>query len=149
MGNVVSATTRAAYGKSDNAGKRSQRESFLTAAADLLDSAHIHLGKEAYDLALEYGYQAALRTAGAEISSSPALAKRKRLPSSAWEKLSLTGVRGKYWASELGKFSRVRGRVASGIELHPEPITVARLVALADEFYTEVSLGATETGLAA
>lgn len=135
MGNVISATTRSAYGTR----RGSQRETFLSSAGELLDTSRMHLESGSYDLALEYAYQAALRTAGAEVATSVSVARRKRLPSSAWDKLALTGQTGKEWAAIFAGYSRLRGRVASGIELHPAPADVEKLVDLAHEFFREVN----------
>lgn len=135
MGNVISATTRSAYGIR----RGGQREAFLSSAGELLDTSRTHLESGSYDLALEYAYQAALRTAGAEVASSASIARRKRLPSSAWDKLALTGPSGKERAVTFRGYSRLRGRVASGIELQPDPAEVEKLVDLAHNFFREVN----------
>ena len=136
MNSVISATTGAVYGAVPAA---SRGENFLGAARALLSEAYAYLGAEQPDLALESAYRAALRTAGAVLANSPVIAKRKRLPTSAWAKLILTGVRGAYWADVFEGYSRLRGRVSSGIELKPDATTVAELVDRAAEFYAEVA----------
>lgn len=136
MFSVVSATTGAVYGAVPAA---LRHDEFLDSARALREDAHAQLVAGAYDLALESAYRAALRTAGAAIAQSAVVAKRKRLPSSAWEKLALTGSRGSYWAQTFAGYSRLRGRVASGIELKPRAADVERLVGLADEFFNEVA----------
>lgn len=138
MSSVVSATTGAVYGATP---ATSRHDEFLESARPLLDDAQRQLMAGAGDLAVESAYRAALRTAGAVIAQSATVAKRKRLPTSAWEKLALTGPRGAYWAESLSKFSRMRGRVASGIELHPRVEDVERLVGLAASFYAETAGG--------
>lgn len=134
MGSVVSATTGRAYG---DGVKASKEESFFTAAADLLASADVELEAGRYDLALEYAYRAALRVAGARNAASPIVRKRKRLPTSAWDKLALTGEEGAQWAATFSSFSTARARAASGIDISPDPSMVARLVALAGQFYSD------------
>lgn len=136
MNSVISATTGTAYG---TVPATSRSENFLGTARALLDEACAHLGAGQPDLALESAYRAALRTAGAVLADSKVIAKRKRLPTSAWEKLKLTGIRGAYWAEVFEGYSRLRGRVASGIELKPDSARVAELVDRAAEFYAEVA----------
>lgn len=136
MSSVVSATTGAVYGATPTA---SRHDEFLESARVLLDDARVQFAAGSGDLAVESAYRAALRTAGAVIAGSATVAKRKRLPTSAWEKLALTGPRGKYWADTFSAFSRMRGRVASGIELHPRAEDVELLLNLAMDFYCETS----------
>lgn len=136
MASVISATTGAVYGATPAA---SRHDEFLRAAALLLEDAREQLASGAVDLALESAYRAALRTAGAVVAESDVVAKRKRLPTSAWEKLALTGPRGAYWADTFSGFSRMRARVASGIELHPCADDVERLFSLALAFYGETA----------
>lgn len=134
MGSVVSATTGRAYGAG---AKASRQASFFAAAAELLSSAQIELEAGRYDLALEYAYRAALRVAGARNAASPIVRKRKRLPTSAWDKLALTGDDGAAWARTFSSYSAARGRAASGIDSSPDPEMVTRLVGLAGEFYSD------------
>lgn len=136
MSSVISATTGAVYGAKPAA---SRHDEFLSSAHALLNDAHDQLAAGAPDLALESAYRAALRTAGAAAAQSPVVAKRKRLPTSAWDKLALTGPRGKYWADTFSGFSRLRGRVASGIELRPRREEAERLLDLASSFYEEIA----------
>ncbi|EFK53589.1 SAV_6107 family HEPN domain-containing protein [Corynebacterium genitalium ATCC 33030] len=136
MNSVISATTGTVYGTVPAA---SRSENFLGTARALLDESYAHLGAGRSDLALESAYRAALRTAGAVVADSAVIAKRKRLPTSAWAKLKLTGVRGGYWAEVFEGYSRLRGRVASGIELKPDGALVAELVDRAAAFYAEVA----------
>jgi len=136
MSSVISATTGAVYGAVP---ATLQHDEFLASGRALLEDAHAQLAAGAYDLALESAYRAALRTAGAVIAQSAVVAKRKRLPTSAWDKLALTGARGAYWANAFSGFSRLRGRVASWIELNPQRGDVERLVQLASEFFGETA----------
>ncbi len=138
MASVISATTGAVYGAVPTS---SQHEEFIGSARVLLEDAQEQFQAGDADLALESAYRSALRTAGASISQSAVVAKRKRLPSSAWEKLSLTGARGAHWADTFSGFSRLRGRVASGIELRPSKREVERLIDFAEQFFLEVSGG--------
>lgn len=132
MASVMSATTGAVYG----AGARSGRaEQFLSAAEGLISQAHDDFEAGRYDLAMENAYRAALRVAGARNAASSILRKRKRLPTSAWDKLALTGVDGARWAKVFQAYSAQRGRVASGIESDPGAEVVHRLLADAEDFY--------------
>lgn len=144
MNSVISATTGAAYGTAITV---SRQEGFLDAARELLSDALEQECAGHFDVALESAYRAALRTAGAQVAASPAVGKRKRLPSSAWDKLKLTGERGAYWSSVFSSYSRMRGRVASGIDLQPSPVRVRELIRDAEKFFAEVS--GESTGLAA
>lgn len=136
MNSIISATTGAAYGTVPHARRH---DVFLDSARELLIDAQSRVVKGEFDLAIESAYRAALRTAGAVVEASPAIAKRKRLPTSAWDKLRLTGDSGVEWAETFAAYSRLRGRVASGIELHPDPARVVDLVDDAIDFYREIT----------
>ncbi|AIT61471.1 SAV_6107 family HEPN domain-containing protein [Corynebacterium doosanense] len=131
MGNVISATTR--FGRSEGA-----RDRFLTSAHDLIEHAQGYIEAEDWALAMESAYQAALRTAGARIASSPVIARRKRLPTSAWERLVLVDERGAEWSRELSRYSGLRSRVANGIVPRPDPAVVLALFSAARQFLAEV-----------
>lgn len=131
MNSVVSATTSKIYGEP---ARLSRRDAFFLAAEDLLAAAHEDVEAGRFDLAMENAYRAALRIAGAVNAGSEVLRKRKRLPTSAWEKLALGGEEGKAWAMRFASYSRLRGRVASGLELHPDPAVVLNLLGDAEEF---------------
>lgn len=136
MNSIISATTGATCG---TVPRVTQYEVFLDSARELLADAQLRIARGEYDLAIESAYRAALRTAGAAIAESAAVAKRKRLPTSAWDKLRITGARGKVWADVFSGYSALRGRVASGIELRPNPVKATALVADAADFYAEVT----------
>ncbi|MDY5786098.1 MULTISPECIES: SAV_6107 family HEPN domain-containing protein [unclassified Corynebacterium] len=140
MNSVVSATTHAPYGAGAGTSKSSR---FFRAADDLFAHALTAYERGAYDVALEYGYRAALRLAGAVNADSAAIKKRKRLPSSAWDRLQLTGARGQFWARELSAYSALRGRVASGIEVAPDPTVVRGLLTRVERFREESVPGVT------
>lgn len=144
MSSVISATTSRAYG---SGAKLSRQDAFFASADSLLLAAHGDVEEGRFDLAMENAYRAALRVAGAVCAGSDTVRKRKRLPTSAWDKLALTGGRGKEWAARFREFSRERGRVASGVEQHPDPAVVVELLAAAEEFYFESHPG--QTSLAA
>lgn len=135
MGSVVSATLNATQSKNAWSAKSEQ---FYAAAEHYLAQAHAHFEDGIYDIALEDAYRAALKVAGAVCLESTVIQKRKRLPSSAWEKLQLTGARGKYWAAVFRRYSPLRGRVASGIVHLPDADTVVSLLADVERFYGEV-----------
>ncbi|MCP1386727.1 SAV_6107 family HEPN domain-containing protein [Corynebacterium sp. TA-R-1] len=132
MNSIISATTNSTYG---TAARPSRRDVFLASAEDLLAAARADLLAGQLDLAMENAYRAALRVAGAVNAGSPVIRKRKRLPTSAWDKLALTGDDGKEWANRFRRYSRERGRVASGIQRQPDGETVRRLLADAEAFY--------------
>ncbi|MCG7273928.1 SAV_6107 family HEPN domain-containing protein [Corynebacterium afermentans] len=136
MGSVVSATTGAVYGRGARVSKADQ---FLAAAEELIGLAHDDFEAGRHDVAMENAYRAALRVAGARNVSSPIVRKRKRLPTSAWDKLALTG--GAHWASVFKRYSAQRGRVASGIETDPGAAVVHRLLSDAEEFYLSTRAG--------
>ena len=140
MSTIVSATTKAPYGASAGASKSGR---YFAAADELLRRAHEEKDAGAADLALEYAYRAALRVAGAVCAESPVIRKRKRLPSSAWDKLALTGESGRAWAHRLSAYSSLRGRVASGIETAPNPVTVALFLGEVEDFYAASQPGTT------
>ncbi|WJY97930.1 SAV_6107 family HEPN domain-containing protein [Corynebacterium fournieri] len=131
-GSVISATTGAVYGQG---ARVSRADQFLAAAEGLISQAHDDFEAGRYDLAMENAYRAALRVAGARNSASPVVCKRKRLPTSAWDKLALTGLDGKRWAETFKRYSAQRGRVASGIETDPGAVVVHRLLADVEDFY--------------
>ena len=138
MGSVVSATTGAVYGRGARVSKADQ---FLAAAEELIGLAHDDFEAGRHDVAMENAYRAALRVAGARNVSSPIVRKRKRLPTSAWDKLALTGKDGVHWATVFKRYSTQRGRVASGIETDPGAAVVHRLLSDAEEFYLSTRAG--------
>ncbi|WP_291314254.1 SAV_6107 family HEPN domain-containing protein [Corynebacterium sp. UBA2622] len=140
MNTIISATTGAAYGAPAGASKSGK---FFSSADELLRRAHAEQAQGHGDLALEYAYRAALRVAGAVCAESPVVRKRKRLPSSAWEKLALTGESGTAWARRLSAYSAMRGRVASGIQPAPDPDTVEAFLAVVEDFYAASQPGIT------
>lgn len=133
MAQVISATTRF----SRRGGRQAE---FLAKAKVLLAQSQDHFGAGDIDLALEYAYQAALRVAGARVAESP-VAHRKRKPTNAWEQLRLVDDDGVRQAGSFERYSRFRSRVSSGIELDPDPATVACVMELAAAFLAEVELG--------
>ncbi|MGD7003217.1 SAV_6107 family HEPN domain-containing protein [Corynebacterium halotolerans] len=132
MAQVISATTRFARG----GGKRAE---FLAKARFLLDQSREHYRAGEVDLALEYAYQSALRTAGARIAGSP-VAQRKRRPTNAWDQLKLVDETGVAQAQVFEHYSRFRSRVSSGIERDPDRAAVAALMEKAAAFLAEVEL---------
>ena len=102
MAQVISATARRVQRQGGNGAKRQR---FLTQAALLLADARADASTGRMDQALEKAYQAALRTAGACVAASATVSKRKRLPTSAWDRLSLVGVEEKQWAEKFRAYS--------------------------------------------
>ncbi|QPK82690.1 hypothetical protein G7Y29_07340 [Corynebacterium qintianiae] len=146
MNSIVSATTNSVLGS--GAGM-SQRDAFLSSAYALLAQAKEDFDLGAFDVALENSYRAALRVAGSVNADSPVIQKRKRLPTSAWEKLALTSDRGKEWAAAFSAYSRERGRVVSGIEANPDPHAVRTLIELTSQFLEDSTPGVTGVTLVA
>ena len=124
---IISATTRGAAGQA-------KRDRFLFNARVLLDVARGQLASGDTGLALESAYQAALRTAGARIAASAKIAKRKRLPASAWEKLAIVDDDGSVRAAQFANYSTARSRIISGIDPDPEAGFVAEFLRLAEDF---------------
>lgn len=146
MAQVISATAQ--FKRSRAAAGAFKRDRFLTQAGDLLSQARAMAAAERWDQALEFAYQAGLRTAGARIADS-AVSKRRRLPSSAWEQLAMVGASEKDWAERFRGYSRLRSRVASGLDGAPDEEVVVKLMALAAEFLAEVEEGIVFGSLAA
>lgn len=131
MAQVISATARRIQRQG---GQGAKRQRFLTQAALLLADAKSDAAKGRMDQALEKAYQAALRTAGACVAGSATVSKRRRLPTSAWDRLSLVGVAEKEWAEKFRAYSRTRSRLASGMDREVADSVVFGLMDLAARF---------------
>lgn len=131
MARIISATTRFA-----GAGSGTRRADFIFKARGLLATAVRHRRAGEWDQALESAYQAALRTAGARISAS-AVAGRRRRPTNAWDQLCLVDAEGERWALAFAQYSRLRSRVASGLERDVDPTVVDRVISMVTEFLAE------------
>lgn len=129
MAQIISATTRFA-------GAGTRRADFILKAQALLAQAHVHREAGEWDLALESAYQAALRTAGARISAS-AVAGRRRRPTGAWDQLRMVDAEGEKWAAAFSQYSRLRPRVASGLEREVDHGVVSTVMELAARFLAE------------
>jgi len=134
MAQIISATRTRSTGRAS--GKRAR---FLFQARELLDAARGYAAEGRFDQALEVAYQSALRTAGARVAAS-AVARRRRLPSSAWDRLALVGVEEKRWAGSFRGYSRTRARVASGLDEVPGEDFVYGLMQRAAQFLDESEL---------
>lgn len=143
MSLVVSSTIRT------SAAER-RRDHYLTQAHGFLHAAYSSFSDQDYAQALECAYLSALRTAGAVAAVSSAIRKRKRLPSSAWERLILTGSEGKQWAKKFLTFSALRNHVASGVTTQVSPAQTWDLITSAQEFLDETEgLSGASDGLSA
>ncbi|MDY3127831.1 MAG: SAV_6107 family HEPN domain-containing protein [Corynebacterium sp.] len=138
MAQVISATIRRA--QRGNSGY-AQRQHFLAQALLLLNESRALAAEGKYDLALEKAYQSGLRTAGAAMATSSVIAKRKRLPSSAWDRLELVGSAEKEWASSFRAHSRTRSRVLSGMLRDVSSAVVYEVMDLAAQFLMSVESG--------
>lgn len=138
MAQVISATA-AAHSRNREA---MQRDRFVSQALDLLADARSSAAEGSFADALEMAYRASLRAAGARVAAST-VSRRRRLPTSAWEQVALIGPADAQWAEEFREYSRVRSRVASGLEPVPEPDAVYQYLALAARYVdaTESELG--------
>ena len=127
---------------------------FLHKAHQLLATAITYRNQQRHDLALEYAYQAGLRTAAARIAASP-VAHRVRKPTSAWAQLRLVDAEGRVdadaagWADALEQYSRLRSRVGSGIEATVSVETVDTMVDLVSKFLNSVEFDNDDTPAAA
>lgn len=141
MAQVISATA-AARGRNREAMQRVRRDRFLGQALDLLVDARRSAAEGRFEDALEMAYRASLRAAGARVAAS-AVSRRRRLPTSAWEQVALIGPADAQWAAEFTGYSRVRSRVASGMDPVPAADTVYQYLALATRYVdaTESELG--------
>lgn len=142
MATVVSATTRALGGAG------SKQAAFIRRASILLRDAVREYGQGNYVDAMELGYQAALRTAGAYIAGT-SVAKRRRLPAGAWSRVALAGGDGAAWASSFAPFSKNRSRLISGLDNEVDPALVADLIELTQHFLDEVESGGVQGKAAA
>ncbi len=140
MAEIISATTRFA-GTGVGVDRGTKRADFILKARALLAQSRRHRADGEWDLALETAYQAALRCAGARISGS-AVSRRRRRPTGAWDQLRLVDEAGEHRAADFEQYSRLRSRVASGLEPEVDTRIVARVMAMAEEFLSEVELEA-------
>lgn len=147
MAKIISATTRF-VGTGTGVDRGTRRADFILKARVLLAQSRRHREAGEWELALETAYQAALRSAGARISGS-AVSKRRRRPSGAWEQLRMVDESGERRAAEFEQYSRLRSRVASGLEPDVDHVIVNRIMSMAEEFLAEVELEAGWTTAAA
>lgn len=135
MAQIISATQSRTTGRFT--GKQgAKRAHFLFQARELLDQARSYAAEGRFDQALEVAYQSALRTAGARVAVSVA-SRRRRLPTSAWDRLALIGAEEKQWAEAFKSYSRTRARVASGLDATPDEEYVYGLMQQAAQFLDE------------
>lgn len=141
MAQVISATA-AAQSRNREALQSVRRDRFMGQALDLLADARKSAARGHLEDALEMAYRASLRAAGARVAAST-VARRRRLPSSAWEQVALIGPADAQWAAEFKDYSRVRSRVASGLDPVPGEDAVYEYLALAARYVdaTESELG--------
>lgn len=141
MAQVISATA-AARSRNREALQSVRRDRFMGQALDLLADARKSAARGRLEDALEMAYRASLRAAGARVAAST-VASRRRLPSSAWEQVALIGPADAQWAAEFKDYSRVRSRVASGLDPVPGEDAVYEYLALAARYVdaTESELG--------
>ena len=141
MAQVISATA-AARSRNREALQSVRRDRFMGQALDLLADARKSAARGRLEDALEMAYRASLRAAGARVAALT-VARRRRLPSSAWEQVALIGPADAQWAAEFKDYSRVRSRVASGLDPVPGEDAVYEYLALAARYVdvTESELG--------
>lgn len=141
MSQVISATA-AARGRKRDSLQGVRRDRFVVQALDLLAGARASAARGRFEDALEMAYRASLRAAGARVAAS-SVSRRRRLPTSAWEQVALIGPADAQWAAEFKDYSRVRSRVASGMDPVPNEDAVYEYLALAARYVdaTESELG--------
>lgn len=141
MAQVISATA-AARSRTREAQQYMRRDRFVGQALDLLATARRSAAQGRFDDALEMAYRASLRAAGARVAAST-VSRRRRLPTSAWDQVALIGPADAQWAAEFKDYSRVRSRVASGMDPVPGEDAVYEYLALAARYVdaTESELG--------
>ncbi|MFH0410926.1 SAV_6107 family HEPN domain-containing protein [Corynebacterium sp. L4756] len=137
MGQVISATARRAQRAG---GSRAKRQRFLTQAALLLADARAQASAGRMDDAMEKAYQAGLRAAGACVAAS-SVAKRRRLPTSAWDQLALVGEGEKEWAEKFRAYSRTRSRLMTGLDRSVKDSVVFDLMELVARFLESLEIG--------
>ena len=145
MAPIVSATTKISSIRTGRTRTREmngqlRRLQFIAQAERLLEQARAYAGNARFEDALEVAYQAGLRTAGARIAVSK-VAKRKRVPASAWDKMSLLGAEDIRWAKEFSQYSKIRERLISGMERVAPEETVYQLLELAGRFLADTQDG--------
>ena len=141
MAEVISATA-AARGRRRESLQSARRDRFVAQAFDLLTDARASAARGRFEDALEMAYRASLRAAGARVAAS-SVSRRRRLPTSAWGQVALIGPADAQWAAEFKDYSRVRSRVASGMDPVPNEDAVFEYLALAARYVdaTESELG--------
>lgn len=147
MAQIISATTQFKGKGLTGSGMAKQRH-FLGKAVELLAQARKSAAEGRMEEALEYAYQAGLRTAGARVAVST-VAQRRRKPSSAWEQLMLVSDGDAQWAKDFGRYSRLRARVASGLEDEVSDAVVYEVMDLAARFVDDTEAFAAFGDLAA
>ena len=137
-GTVRSATlSRIAPRGARGRNRRDSWESTMSIARSHLKESHEAAAAGNWVLALEQAYRAGLRTAAARFGESPVAARRKRLPTSVWDQLSLVDAASAEWAARVGAYSRMRSRLLSGMDREVEPEVVRDVQQLVTEFYDD------------
>lgn len=142
MTHIISATAK--YARSGHSGKRLH---FLFQSYELLQRARLEAAAGHCEEAFEYAYQAALRGAGSWVAGTP-VSQRRRLPSSAWDRLALTGIEGRRWSGKLRAYSRQRSRLITGLDDAVDMEAVLRLISVVAEFLDAVEGGGTYSAVA-
>lgn len=127
---IVSATTSTIKTTSN------KRAIMVGRAIHLQNSAVIALQNGQLADALEFAYQAALRTAGAYFAE-PQKVRRKK-SGSVWDRIAKMDDRGAFWAAKFKPYSRTRARALSGLPVDFVTTDVQELLSLVDEFLAEV-----------
>lgn len=113
---------------------------FLSKASVLIVQATEERARGAWADALEYAYRAGLRVAGARLALADGV-RRRRPPVGALNKLRLVGPHEAQWADRLAQFSRVRSRLAAGMEHTVDPEVVDSLIEVVTAFLQSVESG--------
>lgn len=118
-------------------GRLSDAELFAWKAHTLLSQGKKEHGLGNYEMSVELAYQAALRCVGAMVAAS-SLARKKRLPTNAWDQLRLLGECEAQQADEFQRFSVLRKRATLGVGPELTESAVAEMLAAVDSFVDDV-----------
>ena len=139
--NVVSATTRFLR---HGTGHCDPVVDYLDKASALLKEGYRCLAGGDLEGALEAGYQAVLRTAGARVAATSTDRKRRPIAGSVWDKLRKIDAAGIAQAEQFERFARTRSRLVMGVPVLISGGLVKELLIAAEGFIQWVN---EETGL--
>lgn len=133
---LISATTL----HSHRYGSRfSRADTFLAKASRLPAQAAQARSQERLADAVEFAYQAGLRAAGARLAEAGSPRSRsRRAGQGAFDRLRKLSVADAAWAERMSRFSRVRSRLAIGLDSEVETKVVDRLISEVSAFLASI-----------